>query len=90
MSNLHPIFQGILGAHGAVAYQKVENMKDEVSIAVPSIEVCIRPRGVMDSYHDEYVTLTEAQTQRAYDLLADYNSTELELIAEKLVKGELA
>jgi hypothetical protein len=90
--NAHPVFAGILGAFGGAAYQNVAALRDYAIITVPSIEVTLHPRGMdgRDVHFDQTGFITEEQTQRAYLLLAERHADELELIAEQIVRGDLA
>lgn len=91
MNNLHPLFQNILAAHGATAYQAA--LSDEVTIRVPRVEVALcdgNPRDPDAHWHCGY--LNEEQTQRLYELLLEDTAVAIkaELIAEKLGRGEVA
>lgn len=92
-SNLHPLFQNILGAHGAVAYQNVAATTKRCTICVERIEVTIHPEHLdpRDVYFDRTGLLTDDQTQRAYDLLLqdDAVCAKLDAIAVKLARGDV-
>lgn len=90
-SNLHPLFQNILGVHGAVAYQNVAALTQRCTIRVPRVEVTLPSDNPADPETWKTGLLTDELTQKAYDLLLqdDVVGAKLDAIAAKLARGDV-
>jgi hypothetical protein len=90
-NHAHPIFAKLLNTFGGAAYNAVDLSYPKCQITVPSIEVTIHPEHLdaRDVYFDKTGFITDEQVQRAYTILAERHSDELDAIAMAIVKGEL-
>lgn len=91
-NHAHPIFAKILNSFGGAAYSAVDLSYPKCQITVPGIEVTLHPEHLdaRDVHFDTTGFITDEQVQRAYTILAERHSDELDAIAMAIVKGDIA
>lgn len=90
LAELHASLRRFGGS--AYSNEKATPSYPVAQITVPSIEVTLHPEHLdpRDVHFDTTGFITDEQVQRAYTILAERHSDELDAIAMAIVKGELA